>query len=93
MTEKYMNFIKVKNEENKSSSKNFYIIVKYTTNESKEQDEAKNIENIAINYLNESYFKIKDSLSRCGNLIYDVNSKMETENILLSFFDSKNNEN
>lgn len=94
ITQKYMEFIKNKNEENKSSSKNFFIIVKYDVHENnnKEQENQKNIENLAINYLNECYFKIKDSLSRCGNLIYDVNSKKETEQILSSFFDSKSNE-
>lgn len=35
--------------------------------------------------LNEKYFKIKDSLSRCGNLVFDISSKKETENILYSF--------
>ena len=47
------------------------------------------IENIAINYLTESFFKIKESLSRCGNIIYDVNSKQESESILISFFNPK----
>lgn len=90
--EKYINFIKNKNEENKSSSKNFYIVASYNIeNQNKEQESDKFLENIAINYLNECYFKIKDSLSRCGNIIYDINSKKDVENILLSFFDSKNN--
>ena len=35
--------------------------------------------------LNEKYFKIKDSLSRCGNLVFDVSSKKEAEKILYSF--------
>jgi len=89
-----MSFIKNKNEENKSSSKNFFIIIKYsvTENNNKEQENIKNIENIAINYLNECYFKVKDSLSRCGNLIYDINSKKDAEKTLLSVFDAKNNE-
>lgn len=90
--EKYTNFIKNKNEENKSSSKNFYIVASFNLeNQAKEQESDKLSENIAINYLNECYFKIKDSLSRCGNIIYDINSKKEVEKILLSFFDSKNN--
>lgn len=90
--EKYTNFIKNKNEENKSSSKNFYIVASFNfENQAKEQESDKLSENIAINYLNECYFKIKDSLSRCGNIIYDINSKKEVEKILLSFFDSKNN--
>ncbi len=90
--EKYINFIKNKNEENKSSSKSFYIVASYNVeNQTKEQENDKILENIAINYLNECYFKIKDSLSRCGNIIYDINSKKEVEEILLSFFNSKDN--
>lgn len=89
--EKYMIFIKNKNEENKSSSKNFYIIVNYNSeNQIKEDEDKKLLENLANNYLNECYFKIKDSLSRCGNIIHDVNSQKEVENILLSFFESQN---
>ncbi len=90
ITEKYITFIKNKNEENKSSSKNFYIVVSYNLeNQMKEQDEQQFVENIAINYLNECFFKVKDSLSRCGNIVYDINSKKEVENLLLSFFYSK----
>ena len=48
-------------------------------------------ENIVINYLNECYFKIKESLSRCGNIIYEINSKSETEQILNSFFNPQKN--
>lgn len=87
MIQKYSEFIKSKNEENKSASKNFYIIIKYNIDTSKKEIEEKNIvENIAINYLNEAFFKVKEALSRCGNIIYDVNSKNETEEILNSFF-------
>lgn len=82
ITEKYIEFIQDKNEENKSSSKNFYIIIKYNL----EASENYVNENIAINFLNESFFKVKESLSRCGNIVYDVNSKKETEKILNSFF-------
>lgn len=83
--QKYIEFLKKKNEENKSSSKNFYIVVKYTIDINRETEE-KLSENIAINYLNECFFKIKESLSRCGNIIYDINSKIESEKILNSFF-------
>lgn len=87
ITEKYIEFLKHKNEENKSSSKNFYIIIKHEIEATiKNEDERKIAENIAINYLNECFFKIKESLSRCGNSVFDVNSKKESENILMSFF-------
>ena len=87
MAEKYIAFIKSKTEENNSSSKNFFIVIKYTINTAQnKQLETNTNKNIAINFLNESYFKIKESLSRCGNTVYDINSKNETEKILISFF-------
>ena len=44
---------------------------------------------MANNYLSESYFKIKDSLSRCGNLVYDLNTKKEIEKVLITFFENQ----
>ncbi len=77
--EKYVEYIKQKNEENKSSSKNFFIIIAYENKENKEK--------MHINsYLNESYFKIKETLSRCGNIVYDCNRKEEVQKILSTFF-------
>lgn len=58
----YINYIKEKNNLNKSASKNFYLIIKNKTEN--------NEENI-IQELNEKYFKIKDNLLRCGNLIFE----------------------
>ena len=89
ISEKYIDFIKNKNEENKSSSKNFYIVVKYNFN-SNQKEEKELIQNLAFNYLNECFFKIKESLSRCGNIVYEANSKKEVEEILLSFFKIQN---
>ena len=90
ISEKYMNFIKTKNEENKSSSKNFNIIVKFEPeNQNKEYEEINFMKTMANNYLSESYFKIKDSLSRCGNLVYDLNTKKEIEKVLISFFENQ----
>lgn len=90
ISEKYIEFIRNKNEENKSSSKNFFIILKYDIEAvARDTEDKQIIENIAINYLTESFFKIKESLSRCGNIIYDVNSKQESESILISFFNPK----
>ena len=56
----YINYIKEKNNLNKSASKNFYLIIKNKTEN--------NEENI-IQELNEKYFKIKDCLIRCGNVV------------------------
>lgn len=93
ITEQYIEFVKQKNEENKSSSKNFYIILKYKLEGTPKFTEEKNIiEKIATNYLSDCFFKIKESLSRCGNIIYDINSKKEVQEILISFFNPIKNE-
>ena len=63
--------------------KNFYIILKY------ENKEKINYEESAIEDLNQKYFKIKELLSRCGNLISDINNKKEIKKILFSFLNSR----
>lgn len=75
----YIKFIKEKNKEKLSSSKNFYIVISY-----KKLPE-NNEEKIIID-LKEKYFKIKDSLSRCGNSINEIKDKKEIKNIINSFF-------
>ena len=79
ISDKYIQFIKEKNKEKLSSSKNFYILIK--SHKNKENNE----ENI-IKELKEKYFKIKDSLSRCGNSIFEIKDKKEAEKIFNSFF-------
>ena len=77
------NIIKL-NSNNKSDSKKFFILIK--------QPQA-NKEKINIEQLNEKYFKIKDTLSRCGNKIININSKEEIIKILEKSFylvDEKN---
>ena len=61
------------------------MIIKYSY-DSKEKQTITETEELANNYLSENFFKIKESLSRCGNIIYDVNSKKECEKILSEFF-------
>ena len=63
----------------------FYIILK-CKNKNKE---IINFENFAIENLNDKYFKIKECLSRCGNIVTDVNSKEEVINILFYFMNSR----
>ena len=75
----YINFIKTKNKEKLSSSKNFYIIIN-----SKKFPE-NNEENI-LSDLKEKYFKIKDSIARCGNSVIEIKNKEEIKNIIKSFF-------
>ena len=77
--ESYIKFIENKNKEKLSSSKNFYIIInskKFLENQE---------ENILLD-LKEKYYKIKDSLSRCGNNVNEIKNIKETKNIIKSFF-------
>lgn len=84
----YINFIEEINKNRKSSSKNFYIILKeFPKNKKEKINEEKEI--FMFDKLNENYFKIKECLSRCGNFVYDISSKEETEKILFSFLNSR----
>ena len=78
-SEEYIKFIKEKNNKNKSASKNIYLIIK---------NNSENLEENIIQELNEKYFKIKDCLIRCGNVVQECN-KEEIKNILFSFFNLK----
>ena len=79
----YINFIKKINNEKKSSSKNYFIIIKENKNLDTEASEE-----IIIQNLNDKYFKIKEALSRCGNKVFE-NNKQESIEILFSFLNSK----
>lgn len=61
-SEEYIKFIKEKNDRNKSASKNIYLII---------MNNSENLEENIIQDLNEKYFKIKDCLSRCGNIVLE----------------------
>ena len=39
--------------------------------------------------LKEKYFKIKECLSRCGNSVYEINTKEEILKIINSFFNTR----
>ena len=78
-SKEYLKFIKEKNNKNKSASKNIYLIIKNNTD---------NLEENIIQELNEKYFKIKDCLIRCGNIVFECD-KSEIKNILFSFFNLK----
>ena len=88
ITQNYINFIKNKNEENQSASKNFFIIISEEI-KNENHDYSEIIEGIVINNLNEKYLKIKESLSRCGNIVFEINSKEEVIKILLSLLRKK----
>ena len=70
----YIEYIQEKNDENKSSSKNFYIIIKNEISSYKKENSEDTLK-ISENILNENFFKIKENLLRCGNLVQDINSK------------------
>ena len=78
-SEEYIKFIKEKNNKNKSASKNIYLIIK---------NKSENLEENIIQELKEKYFKIKDCLIRCGNVVFECD-KTEIKNILFSFFNLK----
>ena len=90
LSNKYINFIQEINKNKKSSSKNFFIIIK-ESQENKKQKNNKNSEKIIFDKLNDKYFNIKECLSRCGNIVIDIDNKNQTEKILYSFFNSRKN--
>ena len=69
----------------KSSSKKFYIIIENEKNNEKNL----NLNEIIENELKEKYFKIKESLSRCGNNCYEITEKNEILDIYFSFFNTR----
>lgn len=84
----YINYIQEINKKRKSSSKNFYIILKEFPENKKEKINSEK-EKFIFDKLNENYFKIKECLSRCGNFIYDISKKEEVEKIFFSFLNSR----
>ena len=84
--ENYINYIKQKNEEKNSSSKNFYIVIRKKVDILKvTEQQITNEESRAYEYLNECFFTIKETLTRCGNLVNEINSKQDVIEIFNSF--------
>lgn len=86
--ENYINYILQINQEKNSASKNFYIIIRKKVDISKAEDFI-NEESKAYEYLNECYFKVKETLTRCGNVVNEVNSKKDIMKIFSSFIGQK----
>ena len=82
LSQKYINFINKKNKEKNSSSKNFYILIKSPNN-------IENNQSVVVQDLKDKYLKIKDSLSRCGNIVEEIKNKKEVEEIFFSFLNVK----
>ncbi len=85
ISENYIEYINKINSSKKSSSKNFYIIIskKISKEEYNESFE------IVKNDLKEKYFKIKECLSRCGNSVFEINTKEETIKVINSFLNTR----
>ena len=90
LSNNYIKFIQDMNIDKKSSSKNFYIIVK-EIQENKKQKNKDNTESIIFDKLKDKYFNIKECLSRCGNIVIDISDKNQIKKILYSFFNSRKN--
>lgn len=74
--EKYIEYILKQNKNKKSSSKNFYIILKDVSEENEE---------VKIQNLSDLSIKLKDLLSRTGNTTTDLSTEDETIEIISSF--------
>ncbi len=83
LSEKYIEFIQRKNLEQHSSSKNFYIIIQKSNLSNK--NSKTNFQEIIFQELNENYLKIKECLSRCGNLAISIDEPETIKTILKSF--------
>lgn len=82
LSKNYIEFIQKTNKNQKSSSKNFYIIIKNPNKNRKENID----EEIIIQDLNEKYFKIKECLSRCGNVAQEYDTKEEIRKCIIFIF-------
>ena len=86
----YIEYINKINLTKKSSSKNFFIII---SNKNLKNQKHIDSNEIIKNELKEKYFKIKESLSRCGNYVIEISDKDEIENIIYSFLNTRKNIN
>ena len=87
VSKNYINFIQEVNQKRKSSSKNFYIIIKENPENKKQITEES--QKIYCEKLNEKYYKIKECLARCGNIVTQYETKQEVESIINSFFNTR----
>ena len=88
ISKKYIKYISTINSEKKLASKNFYILINYIPIDLNNKL-LQNADKLSEKFLNEKYLKIKENLSRCGNLVFEFYSKKEIINILYSFLNSR----
>lgn len=84
ISDNYIGYIKKLNQNKKSSNKRFYIIIKNL----KTQENIKT-EEMIIEELNDNFYKIKECLARCGNVVKDVSKKQEIISLLYSFINTR----
>ena len=80
LKEKYIEYIQYLNKHKKSSSKNFYLIIKEDSSQKDKQAKIENLQN--------EYIKLKDLLSRCGNIVSEYTEENEIISIFYSFLNS-----
>lgn len=80
ISENYINFIQEINLKRKSSSKNFFIILKENPEKNNKYSEKNYIDKLTENSL-----KIKEFLTKCGNTVDISIEKKEVEEIIKSF--------
>ena len=80
----YLENINKLNSNNKSDSKQFFILINQLS---------QNKEKINIEQLNEKYLKIREALIRCGNKVINISSKEEVKKILEKSFYLKEDKN
>ena len=81
--EKYIEYINSLNQKQKSSNKNFYIII------SQSAEDITNLESVTIQNLQENYFKVKELLARCGNIVSEYPKENQIREVLFSFLNSR----
>ena len=86
IAKEYINYINKINLNRKSASKDFFIIISNKINSKKDSF---NSEEILKNDLKEKYFKIKECLFRCGNIVQEINSKKEIKKLFNLFLNSR----
>ena len=82
----YINYIQQINLTRKSASKNFYIIL---SNQINKKIDILESEEIIKNDLKEKYFKVKECLSRSGNLVSELSNSKDVENLFFSLLNTR----
>jgi len=78
----YINYIQELNHKSKSASKDFFILIKTPINNNL-------IEETVVQDLRDKYFKLKECLSRCGNISYEITNKIEIIKVIKLFLNKK----